>query len=130
VTCQSCAEGVLLLDVHSVHALSQEARNQAEKWPLQVGQCVAPSKLQRILVKMDDTSSLSMRHRTSALSMEPLRGLSTASVTAWAEMLEMTGLCTHACSPKQTQLTIITFRALSISELVTRLRRDRYLASA
>ncbi len=67
-------------------------------------------------VKMDDTSSLSMRHRTSALSMEPLRGLSIASVTAWAEMLAMMGLCTHACSPEQTQLTMITFKEKPPSE--------------
>ena len=119
--CQSCVEALLLLDVHSVHAWSQKARNQTEKWPLQVGRCVSPSKLQRILVKMEETSSLSMRHCTSALSMGPLRGLSTANVTAWAEMLEMMGLCTHACSPKQTQLTVITFREVSISKHVTRL---------
>ncbi len=68
--------------------------------------------------------------------MEPLRGLSTVSVTAWAEMLEMMGRCTHACSPKQqlaaffdqlkakyAQLSMITFEEVPISKLVTRMRR-------
>lgn len=62
----------------------------------------SPSKLQRILVKMEDTSSLSMRHRTSGLSIDPLKGFSTARVTDCAEMADTVGRCTHACSPTQT----------------------------
>ena len=50
-------------------------------------------------VKMDETSSLSMRHCTSAASIEPLSGFSTARVTDCADMLATMSLLTHACSP-------------------------------
>lgn len=56
-----------------------------------------PIKLQRMRVKMDDTSSLSRRQRTAGCSMAPRRGLSTAKVMALAEMLAMVGRQTHAC---------------------------------
>lgn len=48
-------------------------------------------------VKMDDTSSLSMRQRTAGPSMAPRKGLSTAKVMTSAEMLAMVGRQTHAC---------------------------------
>ena len=59
----------------------------------------SPSRLQRMRVKMDETSSLSMRHCTSAASIAPLSGFSTARVTDCADMLATMGLLTHACSP-------------------------------
>ena len=58
-----------------------------------------PRRLQRIRVKIEDTSSLSMRQHTSEDSMHFLRGLSTANVTESAVKPEMVGLHTHACCP-------------------------------
>ena len=57
----------------------------------------SPIRLQRMRVKMEDTSSLSRRHRTSEPSMAPLKGLSTARVMALAETPATVGRQTHAC---------------------------------